>query len=132
MTAFLHLGIVASTVLACAGDGTGPQSGTISSDGGLYLLDVQMSPDPPVAGPATLTVTVTEAATDQVVGDASLAVDPWMPEHGHGLSEAPVVDGQAGVFTASFAYTMPGAWELRFDLDGSPGADTAAMSVEVE
>jgi hypothetical protein len=131
----MHLfALAALSVLACTkddADDTGG-AGALVTDQGLYALWVSATPDPPVAGDTTLTVEIHDAATDELLTGSTLTVTPWMPDHGHGISEAPAVVEDAGVYTVTFAYSMPGTWELTFDVDGSLGVDSAVLTVEVE
>lgn len=121
------------SLLACAtSDDDSAASGALLSEAGLYSLVVAMSPDPPTVGDSTLTVDLHDAETDQLVTGATLQVTPWMPDHDHGISDAPEVVEDGGVYTVRFAYSMPGSWELTFDIDGSPGVDSAVLAVEVE
>lgn len=125
--------LAALSLLACTQDGDDSgASGGLVTDQGLYELLVSYTPDPPVAGDTTLTVEIHDAASDELLTGATLTVTPWMPDHGHGVSEAPVVVEDAGVYTVTFAYSMPGTWELTFEVDGSLGVDSGVLTVEVE
>ena len=120
-------------VAACEGT-AGPGGGTaVVTDGGLYDLTLTADPDPPVAGVASLGIDVADAATGAAVTDAEIGVTPWMTEHGHGLSEDPVVTelGQ-GAYEASFTYTMSGTWDLTVSIDAEAGADEVTVAYEVE
>ena len=117
--------------LACSPEEEDSGSERLVTDAGLYELSVQMSPDPPVTGDATLTVEIQDGATGDPISGATLTVVPWMPDHGHGLAEPPLVVEDQGVYTVTFAYTMPGTWELTFQVDGALGADSAVLTVEV-
>ena len=58
---------------------------------------------------------------------------PWMPAHNHGIpQDVTVSEAGAGAYEATFAFSMPGSWELQLDLDGEPGQDTARYEVEVQ
>lgn len=131
----MHLfALAALSLLACTkddGDDTGGPASLVT-DQGLYELLVSYTPDPPVAGDTTLTVEIHDAASGDLLIGSTLTVTPWMPDHGHGISEAPAVVEDAGVYTVTFAYSMPGTWELTFEVDGSLGADSAMLTVEVE
>lgn len=124
--------LVLALLAACGGETSDTGDQAFLTDQGLYELMVDMDPHPPTVGDSTLTVMVHDAATGEPVADATLAVTPWMPEHGHGVSEDPVVSGEGGTFTVTFAYSMPGTWELTFDVDSSLGADSAVLTVDVE
>lgn len=121
-----------SLLVACAGGPGDEEPGIFVTQAGLYQLEVEMSPDPPVADLTTLTVTLTTAETGAPETGAALAVTPWMPEHGHGIQDEPEVTEVDGVYTVEFVYTMPGTWELTFEVDGSLGADSGTMTVQVQ
>lgn len=122
-------------LLACVSSGA--DSGALGellldSEAGLYGLTVSMAPDPPIAGDTRLAVGIDDAASGQPVTGADLQVTPWMPAHDHGISEPPEVVEDAGTYTVTFAYSMPGTWELTFDIDAAAGSDRAVLTVEVE
>lgn len=102
------------------------------TDQGLYLLHIQMDPDPPTAGDAELVFMIHDAEDDSMIMGAAVTVTPWMPEMDHGLSEDPVIVEDGGYYTATFAYTMPGTWDLVFDIDGELGQDSGTLTVEVQ
>jgi hypothetical protein len=49
---------------------------------------------------------------------ATVAVQPWMPEHGHGIRPNPQIHRRAtGVYsTDDFYFSMPGKWDIRVQL----------------
>jgi len=97
---------------------------------GLYHLALAPAPDPPVAGDAALTVTVTGAGEPV---EAALSVATWMPEHSHGASDPPRVEALGGgEYEARWVYAMPGYWELTIEVDGPEGFDDAVVGYEVE
>ena len=117
--------------LACEAPTDTAPDGPLVSDEGIYELVLTHTPDPPVAGDTTLLVEL--SAADAAVEGATLSVEPWMPAHDHGISEVPeVTDDGGGLYTATFAYSMAGTWELYFDISADPGVDTAVATVEVE
>ena len=60
-------------------------------------------------------------------------VEPWMPEHGHGVNEPPVVTvASDGTFVAEWSYSMPGLWEVTIEIEGEPGVDAAVVAYDVE
>lgn len=106
--------------------------GGLITDAGLYELMVEMEPDPPTAGDATLTVMVHDADSGDMLMGSTLEVTPMMPQHGHGVADPPLVVEDAGIYTVTFAYSMPGDWELTFDVSGELGDDSLVMDVEVQ
>lgn len=99
---------------------------------GLYVVHLEARPRPLVAGEAT-TLTVEIEVDDLPVADTTLAVEPWMPDHGHGVSPAPTVAADLdGVHTATWTYSMPGRWELTLRVDGPDGQDHAKVGYDVQ
>lgn len=98
---------------------------------GLYELGFTPEPDPPTSGQALLRVAVAEAGGGPVEG-AQLTVIPWMPEHGHGVSQEPVVtELGGGEYEAGWSYVMPGYWELAVQVHGPAGTDEVLIAYEV-
>lgn len=126
--------ILASLWLGCAPDPADPGATwgprTVETDAGLYTLDLELSPDPPVAGATTLWLAARDAAGAAV--SPTLTLTPWMPVHGHGVSEDPVCSDVDGGVEAAFSWSMPGAWELRIEVSDGPQMDTVVVPVEVQ
>jgi hypothetical protein len=118
------------SLVGCATDNG--SNGSITTDAGLYDLLLEPSADPWTAGePISLDVTV-EHKGEPVEG-ATLFVEPWMPDHGHGISDPPSVRELGnGTYQASWAFSMPGAWELTIDVQAEPGSDTAVVRYDVQ
>jgi hypothetical protein len=96
----------------------------VTTDGGSYTLALAANPQPFVAGePAELLVTVAAAG---------LAVEPWMPDMGHGLADPVAVQSTADGFAADWSFSMPGYWELTLTVDGADGLETATVGYEVQ
>ena len=92
-------------------------------------LDVTVvsDPDPPIAGEVASTLTLTFSDGTPVTGPVEVV--PWMPAHGHGISEDVVAEElEDGVYTTTFTYSMPGTWELQVTADDEYGV----ALVEVE
>jgi hypothetical protein len=91
-------------------------------DHGLLGFElVESDPAPPAKGPNTWTVAVTDA--DGIPMTGTLAVDLFMPDHGHGTSVPPVVsfDDASGHFTVKPVYLfMPGVWRITLDYYADP------------
>ncbi len=102
------------------------------TEAGHYALTVEHQPDPPITGDATLLVQILDGQDGSLLTGSSLVVTPWMPDHGHGVMEEPVVVEDEGLYTVEFAYSMPGTWELSFEVDGAHGPDQLVVTVEVQ
>lgn len=102
---------------------------TLTTDAGLFTLSVEGSPLPPASGEAFTLGIAVEGATN-----ASIEVEPWMPEHGHGVHEAPVISAgeTAGDFSAEWTFSMAGYWEVRVDVTADEGGDGATLAWDVE
>src|SRR5690606_14419014 len=87
--------------------------GDTNDDAGSLRIEAQVDPAPPRIGRNALHIQVRDAAGDPVEG-ATVTVDPFMPIHGHGSTETPVVtEIGGGAYTADpLTLHMPGAWEV--------------------
>lgn len=57
---------------------------------------------------------------------------PFMPQHGHGIADEVVVTERGeGLYDGTFAFSMPGTWELNLTVSAEPGDDEAAITVDV-
>lgn len=106
---------------------------TITSTGGLYTLDVQWTPEPPVSGDVVLGIVLGDAATGEPVTGATLDLTPWMVDMGHGV-QGDVVETEIGEgsYEVAFAFSMPGPWQITVDIIGPAGQDQAVWDVDVE
>ena len=94
--------------------------------GDLYELALTPDPDPFVAGAAALEILLLDVEAGAPVAGADVTIEPWMTAHGHGISEPPVVTELGdGLYDATWEFSMPGAWELTFSIDGR-GQKTSA------
>ena len=84
-----------------------------SSSGQMKVTLVASDPAPPVRGNNTWSVKVTDGAGGAVNG-ASLAVTPFMPDHGHGTSVKAAINAKGdGVYEITPLYLfMPGVWKI--------------------
>jgi hypothetical protein len=125
--------ILTSLSLGCAptpadtGATWGPR--TVETDAGVYTLDLELTPDPPVAGGTALWLAARDAGGESV--SPTLTLTPWMPVHGHGVSEEPVYTEVDGGVEAAFSWSMPGDWELRIEVSDGQQVDTVVVPVEV-
>ena len=128
--------VAALFLVAC---GTGPEEepvpvapDRVTTRDGLYVLHLDAVPQPYVAGSeSALTLLVT--ADDVPVEDVQVDVEPWMPDHGHGISPGPVVGPAVeGELLATWVFSMPGDWHLTLTVDGSDGQDEAKVAYVVQ
>lgn len=108
--------------------------GSAKSDHGHFTVLAAHDPTAPVAGAGKLTLTVTDAHTNDPVDGLIITVTPWMPAHGHGSNKTPVVtEKNAGVYEVTdIVYTMPGDWEARIALKSADHEDTIAFGYSVQ
>ena len=127
--------LVAATLLLAACGAPDVATTVLHSDGGAYHMELTLSPGAPVTGEGTTTtLTVLHHEDLSPVLDATVGMTPWMPMHDHGIADDVVVEDLGeGVYEGTFAFSMPGSWELRLDIDDGAeiGADTAVATVEV-
>jgi len=69
-------------------------------------------------------------AADKDVAGAEITITPWMPEHGHGVSEKPEVKERGGgVYSVdNIVLIMTGWWELKIDIKEGDREDTAVFN----
>jgi hypothetical protein len=94
----------------------------------------EVDPDPPGPGANAWTLTVLDGA-DAPVQDCELLVTPWMPDHGHGSSEATSTPGvEPGSYEVTDVdVTMVGFWTFGIDVDcGAAGIDEVEYRFCVE
>jgi hypothetical protein len=84
-----------------------------SQDGTLRAVLVGAAPAPPSVGMNTWTLSI-EDATGAAIAGATLTIDPFMPDHGHGSPLVPVSTANAdGTYTVSQLYFfMAGVWRV--------------------
>lgn len=88
-----------------------------TSPAGRTVRIASAAPTPPDVGDNTWTVEVTDPSGP--VEGLALAVAPWMPLHGHGLTPPTytAVDDGGGSYTLqTFDLVMPGLWEFPVDV----------------
>jgi len=100
-------------------------------DGTFHLL-LEAVPQPYVAGrDSALMVTV--ESEGEVDTTATMTVQPWMPDHDHGISPGPTVTAtEDGRLQADWMFSMPGRWELTLDIDGEAGSDSVVVAYDVD
>lgn len=102
---------------ACAPEGEVATFAGTSDDGRVdYLLTF---PEAPVVGEVSPTVELSTPSGEPYEGGA-LEVEPFMPEHGHGPSDPPVVEERgAGEWTATWTFPMAGSWDVTLRVGGA-------------
>lgn len=100
------LPLLLGALLLAACGGADPVQGTLH-------VAVQTDPDPPVLGRNAVFVDVTSADGTPLDGLA-VEVTPWMPAHGHGSTEQPIVEALGGGRYRAFPVTffMVGDWQV--------------------
>ena len=91
-----------------------------------------MLDSPQIAKDNTWVVSVTDATTGAAAEVTMTAEKPWMPKHGHGAMDYPVVTpGEPGTFTISkIDFFMAGYWQLKLNLVPASGdPDDATFSI---
>lgn len=128
MRTLIPLAFVAA--LAC--DATEAPAGATPTDDGRYLIEVD-APEVLVAGTdLSFDLHLTDDAGTPATG-LDVAVEPWMPGHGHGIANNPdVYEHSDGTYKATFAFNMPGSWELRVSVDDGEAESLAVFTYEVD
>ena len=123
--------VIVLILAACSASDVPLAPDELHTDTGLYHLALSTEPDPPVADDFTLRLDITSGG--EAVEEATLTVEPWMPAHGHGVLDDPVVSELGGgAYQADWAWAMPGYWEVTLTIDAKAGVDTAVVAYEVE
>lgn len=104
----------------------------VPMDGGVYVLALATDPSPPVTGKTTLHIRVGAGDTAAPVEGATVAVVPFMPEMGHGISgDTDLVELGDGRYTAEWYYPMAGEWEVEVSITSDLGDDVTTAIFEV-
>jgi len=95
---------------------------------GLTVKVMDATPAPPSKGTNVMTFQVLDAAGKGVTG-ATVAVTPFMPDHGHGSAVVPIVkDAGDGKYTVEKIYlSMAGLWTLTVKVE-MPGQGPQEVS----
>ena len=104
---------------------------TVVTDQGLSI-EVRTAPEqPPTRGVIDVELVVNDADGKPVDG-LDLAVQPWMPQMGHGASTKPSIEAMGGghYVVSKVAFFMPGQWELRTSIAGSTN-DSATVNFQI-
>jgi hypothetical protein len=99
-------------------------SETASTGSALKVSLVEAAPAPPAKGLNVWTIKIVDA-TGAPVSGATVALKPYMPDHGHGASVIPQVMpmSDAGTYQISdIDLFMPGIWQNTFTVTPASGA----------
>lgn len=127
----MRFALVVAGLMGCATGEVPLAPEQVVTDGGAYAVALEPGPTPWATG--TEVALHLEVAHDGApVTDSAVALTPWMPDMGHGLTDPVevVADGTGG-HDARWVFTMPGYWELTLEVDGAHGPDTAVVAYEV-
>ena len=105
---------------------------TLKTDHGALSFEVRTAPaQPPKRGLFSVEIVATDADGKPVDG-LDLAVQPWMPEMGHGASTKPSIEamGDGHYVVSNVAFVMPGRWELRTSIAGAV-KDSATVPFQI-
>ena len=116
-----------------ASDGPDARDGAVVSEQGLYEAHITPDPAEPQTGDNELTIHLMDRDGADVEG-ADLGVEPWMPAHGHGSPETPVVEELGGgtYVVTNVVYSMPGHWEIRIEIKNGDVSDRMVVDYDVE
>lgn len=113
-----------------------PQQGLLNaqSNAGSFHLELETSPSPiPLNEHFTLRFRLMDGEGAALGDDLSqIALDADMPEHGHGMKVAPVLEQRDGWIHASpMLFHMPGLWEIYVDRTRGHVTERAQLSFRV-
>ncbi len=105
---------------------------TVETEQGGLSIEVRTAPEqPPTRGLVDVELVVTGPDGKPVDG-LDLAVQPWMPQMGHGASTKPSIEakGSGHYVVSDVAFFMPGNWELRTSIAGAKN-DSATVNFQI-
>lgn len=101
------------------------------TDGGVFAVIVDFGA-PPATGPVTADLAVSRV-DGAALGDAVVALDVYMPEHGHGVTPPPATTQTGeGAWTSEWVFPMAGTWELTLDVHAGGDTDARVFDVDVD
>jgi hypothetical protein len=133
--------------ISCADEPRAPpfqQGMQVPSAAGTYVVKLvrntftdasgKVLTEPPAKGVDVWTVEVDAAATQTPLDGLTIAVRPFMPDHGHGTTSVGVTPAGAGVYTISpLNLYMAGYWEVTLTITdpsaATPASDTAMLKI---
>ena len=105
---------------------------TVETKEGGLSIEVRTAPEqPPTRGLIDVELVVTGPDGEPVDG-LDFAVQPWMPQMGHGASTKPSIEAKGGghYVVSDVAFFMPGTWELRTSIAGAKN-DSATVNFQI-
>jgi hypothetical protein len=103
-----------------------------ATEAGFYIVEIAPEAEPVSVGPLhSWTVTV-QGADGTPLGEAHIAVDGGMPQHGHGLPTSPAVTqalGDGRYLIEGMKFNMGGWWEIDLAIEGPAGADAVTFNL---
>ncbi len=124
-------------LVACGPEGTAEEQvelnpSEVETDAGVFSIHLTPSSDPFASGDS-MELGLHVMFEDVGVENAVVVVTPFMPDMGHGVDDQPTVtEGDMGMYTATWTYSMAGYWEVTIEVDASEGVDTVTVAYEVE
>lgn len=138
MNRFVASSIPLLSALALAGCMTPPTDLDLSlsraTEAGRYVVTLQPPPVAPAINQFHSWKVQVASPQGAPVGDARIAIDGGMPQHGHGLPTRPLVKTQVADGTyllEGMKFSMTGWWEIKLALQTPAGADNVTFNVVV-
>jgi hypothetical protein len=84
-----------------------------SASGQLQVTLVSSDPAPPIRGTNNWVIKTADGG-GQPIGNATLTITPFMPDHGHGTSVVPTITskGDGSYEVDNLYFFMPGVWRI--------------------
>ncbi len=107
------------------------QAPSAMSESGTYEVAIDPNTWSDAVGETSFQMTFSDA--DGRVHVTAVAVDPFMPMHGHGSTKTPttMMEGHGIWFAKNVLYTMPGGWELHIKAQIHDTEELFMIPVEV-
>jgi len=118
--------------LALEGRSSPDPSTTRLSEKGLYRVSIRSAVEPLRLNELHSWMIHVETADGEAVDNAEIAASGGMPEHNHGFPTAPKVNlNQDGgnYQLEGVKFSMPGWWEMRFNITANGQTDTVVFNV---
>ena len=95
---------------------------------GLYSVEMVVKDERLKVGKNRVSIIVHDR-NDRDVPGASLLIQPWMPEMGHGIDIEPAIEEKGGGLyeISNLVLTMPGHWEIRVQISKDGVTDIAVF-----
>jgi hypothetical protein len=125
----LLVGLLLMLGVAACGGGPTESSASPGEASGNFTLSLTTDPNPPEAGPVTITVEVKDAQGSPVEG-ASVSLTSGMVGMSHGGMRGQLEDAGGGQYQGSGSFGMRGSWRL--DISVSKEGATSEQTFEVQ